>query len=782
MRRLIGDTAHVSMKQRLSLSTLRLAWSRWRSVGLARRIYLAFLMAAVLPMAVAGIIGVTMSLTTLRAQTLVHLQTEVAARAAGVQLFFDQVAAELRFLTDMSSVGALFDAIATGNGARVAERSTAIERDFTRLAELHPHVYQLRVLDAAGRERVRVDKRGSQLEVVPLARLQNKSDRYYVQEALTRQRGELYVSPLDLNEEFGRVEQPERAVIRVAAVVAGADGRTRGLVVVNLHAQVLLDPLQQMVRDRDGVAYLFDRAGHYLFRSSADQPASAMQSVKSLADQFDATVMKALLGAQAGTIATSDSIIAHVPLEFGAAYGGSDRARWSMALAFPERVLWRSVFNLYLLYAVLLAALIVTAVGGYTLSRRLLGPLEDFKREAEVIAEGDFSRRVRVTGHDEIAELGLRFNTMADRLASLYHDLEVHRARLETDVAARARELVDERALLASVFRHAGDAILAVASDGSVTLANTSAQTLFNLPGQTLASHLEDAWPQWRQLVPEVTPGATLRREMQFGAQTLAVSVDAAPDDCQAHAHIVVARDVSEDRRIQDERRQLDRQMFQIEKMATMGELAMGIAHEIGNPLAGMKAVVQALQYEEDLAPPLHEPLRRLESEIDRLSGFLRSFQGIAAPSALDLQPARLQDAMDDILFWTRKEAKSQGVDVVLALPRDLPSLRADPPRLKQVLLNLVVNALHAMPDGGLLTIRAEGLADGVHIVIEDSGSGIAADVLPRIFDPFFTTRSGGSGLGLAITDKIVREHDARIEVDSRPGHGARFLLVWPMA
>lgn len=754
--------------------------TRWRRAGLARRIYLAFLLAAVLPMAIAGIIGVTVSLSTLRTQTLAHLQQEVAARAAGIQLFFDQVAAELRFLADMSSVAALFDALDADDDKRRAERSAAIERDFARLAELHPHVYQMRVLDAQGRERVRVEKRGTQLDVVPAARLQDKSDRYYVRQALARKRGDLYVSPLDLNEEFGRVEMPERPVIRVATVVAGPDGRTRGLIVVNLHAQVLLDPLQEMVRARDGVAYLFDRSGHYLFRSAGHQSGSAMQPVKALAEQFGDKALAALLGTEAGTVKTADNIVAHVPVEFGSAYAGSDRTRWVMALAFPERVLWQSVVNLYLLYAVLLAALGVTAIGGYTLSRRLLGPLEDLKREAEVIAEGDFTRRVRVRGGDEIAELGNRFNTMADRLAGLYRDLDGHRARLADDVASRTRELAAERALLASVFRHAGDAIMAVDADGFVTLANAAARGLFNLGPDGRGIGLVDAWPQWRQLVVDVTPGETLRRDVTLGSRVLAVSVDASPDDGQPHSHVIVARDVSEERGLQDERRQLDRQLFQIEKMATMGELAMGVAHEIGNPLAGMKAVVQALQYEEDLPLSMLDPLKRLESEIDRLSGFLRSFHGFAAPAALDLKSVRLQDVLDDVLFWTRKEARSQNVIVEVDIAPDVPPVRADTPQLKQVLLNLVVNALHAMPQGGRLNFVARLAPEGVRIEIQDSGLGIAADVLPRIFDPFFTTRPGGSGLGLAITSKIVREHGARIAVESQPGEGARFVLVWP--
>lgn len=751
----------------------------WGRAGLARRIYAAFLAAAVVPTAIAGLIGITVSLNTLRSQTLSHLQQEVTARSAGVQLFFDQVAAELRFLADMSSVGALFDAVESQDAQRQAQIAQSIEQDFVRLSELHPHVYQMRLLDATGQERVRVDKPQQTAHAVQALRLQNKADRYYVREALARPGGELYVSPLDLNEEFGKVEQPERPVVRVATVVAGPGGRARGLVVVNLHAQVLLDPLQRMVHERDGVAYLFDRSGHYLHRSAGEMSGSAMQPVAAVAGRWGAESMSRLLGPEAGTVSAAGDIVAFAPLQFGSAFAGADRSRWVMALALPERVLWRSVINLYVLYAVLLVALAATAVGGWVVSRRLLGPLEDLRREAEVVAEGDFTRHVQVTGHDEIAQLGNSFNSMADRLASLYQDLESHRGRLEVEVADRTRELAAERALLASVFRHAGDAILAIDGHGTVSLANAAAKDLFKVSeNQALAS----AWPNWKELTRAVQAGETLRQDVALGDRLLAVAVDAAGTSSAASSYVVVARDVSEERSLQDERRQLDRQLFQIEKLATMGELAMGVAHEIGNPLAGMKAVVQALQYEDDLPGAVLEPLRRLESEIDRLSGFLRSFHGFAAPSALDLKPAALGEVLADVLFWTRKEARSQRVKVQIDMPADLPPLRADPPQLKQVLLNLVVNAMHAMPDGGRLVIGARAQDAAVRIEVADTGCGIASDVLPRIFDPFFTTRSGGSGLGLAITAKIVREHGATIAVHSEPGAGARFVLEWPQA
>jgi signal transduction histidine kinase len=245
---------------------------------------------------------------------------------------------------------------------------------------------------------------------------------------------------------------------------------------------------------------------------------------------------------------------------------------------------------------------------------------------------------------------------------------------------------------------------------------------------------------------------------------------------------IVVARDVSGERKVQDERRELDRQMFQMEKLTTLGELAMGLAHEVGNPLAGMKAVAQAMQYEDDIPPGLVEALKRMEAEIDRLSGFLRSFHGFAAPQAILRESCQLGQVLDDVLFWTRKDAKSFGISFELAGIDSVPPLSADPHQLKQVFLNLFMNAIHAMPNGGTVTVNAKRDANFAIVRVADTGVGMEEEVLSRIFEPFYTTRREGTGLGLAIVSKIVEQHGGSIEATSKPGHGTCFTLTWPLA
>lgn len=354
------------------------------------------------------------------------------------------------------------------------------------------------------------------------------------------------------------------------------------------------------------------------------------------------------------------------------------------------------------------------------------------------------------------------------------------RRMLENEIRERTVELELERTFLSAIFEHTGDGIMAVSEDGCIVLANQEARRYLEISENEPVAQLTELWPEWAAIASSTLVSGELRCEWETGGRVLALSVTRAGGPRETR-YVIVARDVSDDRRLNEERRELDRQMFLMEKKVTLGELAMGVAHEIGNPLAGMKAVAQSLQYDKELPVTTHEALARLESEIDRLASFLRSFHGFAAPQPAIPEGCCLRDIIDETLFWTRKEASSHNVVVSIKVDRSL-FVYADQNQIKQVLLNLVVNAIYAMPGGGELGIAAN-LDSGnmVRIEISDTGHGIGADVLPRIFDPFFTTRTTGSGLGLAIVRKIVSDHEARIDVRSKLGHGSCFTLYWPV-
>lgn len=763
--------------------------------GLARKFHVAFLLTAIIPAMVAGLVGIYYSLEALKQETLQHLDQEVAGRARGMAHFFDQLTSELLYLSRSST---LHEIVNLPQGQSRKPLREKLQSDFSAFAKAYPYIYQIRFIDADGKESVRIDRSDTRLLFVQDADLQMKRDRYYFQESISIEPGQVYVSPLDLNIEHGQVELPERPVIRFATPIVDRHGVKQGVLIINLHAAYLLDQIEHLAGGRGGISYLFDRSGFFLSRNADDTktqpPDFRMESVETLAGHLPRDLLARVLQGQKGTEVVGEWIAAFAPIVPGSTLAdrSEDTQSWAVGLIYPRARLLEAVFNLYLLYGILALSLVASAAAAYVLSRHFLGPLEVLARETEALARGDFTHRVSIRGDDEIADLGRRFNFMTANLEQSYQVLEGQKGELEREVKARTADLERERARLAAVIDNTADGILAVAPDGRIELANVAAARMLGQKQEDLFGlDLANLWPSWPRQTGQDTAPATC--DLTIGERMLSANVAPMREAGEPTRHILVLRDVSAERRLQDHRRELDRQMFQMEKMTTLGEVAMGLAHEIGNPLAGMKAVSQLL-LDENVSEEHRRYLSRLVGEIDRLSAFLRTFHGFAAPQEMHPVACDIGLALDDILLWTRKQARTHRVDIVYApCAASVPELWADPGQLKQVLLNLVINAIHAMPDGGRVEIgmctgcglrdeQSDGTLPRMRFCVRDNGPGIPPNVLPRIFDPFFTTRTEGSGLGLAVVKKIVAQHGAEIRVVTSASAGTTFELDWPVA
>ena len=225
---------------------------------------------------------------------------------------------------------------------------------------------------------------------------------------------------------------------------------------------------------------------------------------------------------------------------------------------------------------------------------------------------------------------------------------------------------------------------------------------------------------------------------------------------------------------------EIEEQLRRADRLSALGELSAGMAHEIRNPLGSIKGTAEILRDGVDADDPKLEFAEILIREVDRLNGVLEDFLRFARPTPVEHGRFLLGKVVGDVEDLTRRQATRNHVEVKVALADDI-EIPGQGEQIKQVLLNLVLNALQAMPDGGILEITSENLQHEVHIKVTDNGPGIAPENRERIFNPFVTTRDSGTGLGLAITQRIVHGHDGHIVLDSTPGQGATFTVCLPL-
>ena len=352
-------------------------------------------------------------------------------------------------------------------------------------------------------------------------------------------------------------------------------------------------------------------------------------------------------------------------------------------------------------------------------------------------------------------------------------------------------------------------AALVVTSAGVVTYVNARAASLFGTrpgsePRRSAVDVLRPADPVGLKRFLTSATGSLDVTLTDAGGAALPATLHAAPlDSDRASGCVLLVSDLAEARRAQQT-------LWHRDRLAWLGQIATGMAHEIRNPLTGISASAEVVRNRLDPANPHRPFLDLILDQVTRLTRLVDTFLQYARPSPPRLVLCPITDCLDNVHTLLAERCAAQGVRVEKDMAGDVPPLYIDRDHIVQVLLNVTQNALQAMPDGGTLTLRAHlgeryaapasragrRATDGgsraplddvpppelvARVQIADTGPGIPSENLPHLFDPFFTSRPDGNGLGLPIALSIVQEHGGAMEVTSPPGGGTTVTIDLPL-
>ncbi len=347
--------------------------------------------------------------------------------------------------------------------------------------------------------------------------------------------------------------------------------------------------------------------------------------------------------------------------------------------------------------------------------------------------------------------------------------------------------LRDIKAFAGDILGSMDQAVITTDVNGVVTSINRRGSDLLGLTedhvGQTLGQ-LSPRLPleEFRRQAREVDAAEQVR-DFQLSSKTFRAFCQSLHDHENVDiGNVIQVRDVTERVLMVDRMRRMERYMG-------LGSLVAGLHHEIKNPLAALSLHVQLIEEElteVEASDTILEMLGVIKTEVARVGDVLEGFRDFASVAQLNVSDVDLAKLIDRQVKLIAPQAKMQGVDVEVTLPSDpLPEVNLDRVRIEQVLLNLMINAMEAMPDGGSIEIvvsrRSNESSRSVRIAINDTGPGIPENLRSRIFDPYFTTKSDGTGMGLALCDKIVRQHHGSLDFHCRE-RGSVFDIILPIA
>lgn len=369
-----------------------------------------------------------------------------------------------------------------------------------------------------------------------------------------------------------------------------------------------------------------------------------------------------------------------------------------------------------------------------------------------------------------------------ERALAKFDKLDAHQVR------SLLRDLATERERFDAVLDSLNDALIVCDNNHRVVLYNKASERLLPISRNYAIDELvwdavddEDISRFVEQTLRNQESVVDREFTLQAGGITriLAFSITPLVRHGAIQGSIVHVTDISD-------RRSKEARLRRAESLASLTTLAAGVAHEIKNPLGSIGIHMQLIQktvsaLKDERTEAIEEYIEVVNEEVDRLNKIVVDFLFAVRPMNTNLEDERLNPIVEDLVDFVKYELEQADISVVSELADDLPLLRLDEKYLKQAILNLVKNAIAAMPEGGELRITTRRVADEVELRISDTGEGMDDSVVSKIFEPYFTTRDHGSGIGLTLVYKVIKEHMGDISVVSQKGKGSSFSLLFPV-
>ncbi|MCC4040006.1 two-component system sensor histidine kinase AtoS [Escherichia coli] len=391
-----------------------------------------------------------------------------------------------------------------------------------------------------------------------------------------------------------------------------------------------------------------------------------------------------------------------------------------------------------------------------------------------------FSRRL--SANIDIITDGL--STLAQNIPTRLPQLPGEMGQISQSVNNLAQALRETRTLNDLIIENAADGVIAIDRQGDVTTMNPAAEVItgyqrHELVGQPY-SMLFDNTQFYSPVLDTLEHGTEhVALEISFPGRDRTIELSVTTSRIHnTHGEMIGALVIFSDLTA---RKETQRRMAQAERLATLGELMAGVAHEVRNPLTAIRGYVQILR--QQTTDPIHqEYLSVVLKEIDSINKVIQQLLDFSRPRHSQWQQVSLNALIEETLVLVQTAGVQARVDFISELDNELSSISADRELLKQVLLNILINAVQAISARGKIRIRTWQYSDSQQAIsIEDNGCGIDLSLQKKIFDPFFTTKASGTGLGLALSQRIINAHQGDIHVTSLPGYGATFTLILPI-
>jgi two-component system, sporulation sensor kinase A len=653
--------------------------------------------------------------------------------AAGLRMK-DQISLIIKNVEDVASI------IQTNKRFKTTKMDE-LNRELDKIVVLSPYIDSGTILDPNGKVE------GFSPKNIRIFNNRNLSGRDYFQQAVNTKK--VY---------FGDVTSVDTGhyVINIAVPILDSNQKILRVICLALNIeenQILQSALQPVHIARRGYTYIVDKKGRIISHPQNERIGEIVSQ-----NPVIAKLMKRESGFQ--RVVNSKGILMLASFQY------IPILNWGVVAQVPIEETYESyysfrtplwIFSFFcMLFLSFLTALYAT---------RIIRPIQKLYLAVDQVAKGNYEQRIDEIDRSEIGELSTRFNEMSDYIR--FAKLDLHQ---------KEEQLWKQKEFLRQVIDLNPNYIYAKDKDGRFTLVNQSFANLFGIEPDDLIGRSEK---EFNPFVSELEAGTdshfipeemlTNRNGEIHWVQTVRLPI--VSSDGYANQTLFVSTDITE-------RRQTEEFLRKSEKLSVVGELAAGVAHEIRNPLTSLKGFVQLMSSSHNGNP---QYLEIMASELERINFIVSEFLMLAKPQVVHFQLKNIGLILKDVITLLNTQAILNNIQFILAGDEAGLFIRCEENQLKQVFINLLKNAMEAMPKGGEIKVDVKRVQETVTIAIVDQGSGIPVEQIHKLGEPFYTTKEKGTGLGMMVSFKIVEAHKGTIRIESELGKGTTIVLTFPL-
>ena len=564
---------------------------------------------------------------------------------------------------------------------------------------------------------------------------------------------------------------------------------------------------------------IVNKEGYYLFHSDKKKnwnQLSASKETLNLRTDFGEKIASRILSNSRETIEElGNNIIAQAKvLSTGQGIGNE----YTLIVSILKGEIFKSINKgILIIGGLLLIFLILSFFLALMATKHFNDPINNLINTANIISLGNYDTLVEISTHDEIQELAYQFNNMAQSLKQREEEINHHKKILEKTVFDRTKDLANEKNKLQTIFNNAPIGFILYDSEFRILSASAAIEIISGMnPGNILGQNYLQVF-EWNNN----SRNESFKEVQELGSTITDYTSYTRADGIKKYLeHILVPIRISKQERsileiITDitERKRLQDMLIHSERLAATGELAAVIAHEIRNSLTSVRMIIQLLSRKKEITKRDSDSFDVALDSVNHMEQVVNDLLTLARPSELKMERANINEVLKSGIDFVMPQLQKRNIEIAFSQVDNDPYMIIDSGRMKEIIINLLLNASQAFDDSGKIIIKAEHVklkenirdfaekyfsenentiskigdiflkigSKVLKINIIDNGNGIPSNIKDRIFAPFFTTKINGTGLGLTFVKRMVNQHGGIITVESKEGEGSRFTLLLPI-